>query len=73
MVPWDDLPVAGTFKIEVVGGRKKKRPATLSERIEQQCGYMQYVRWCKAIGISEQDFRSQLELVPADRNSRGRH
>eukprot|EP00973_Karenia_brevis_P053869 7482757-Karenia_brevis.AAC.1 len=73
MVPWDDLPVACAFKIEHVGGRKKQRHATPADKLEQQHAYMQYVCWCKAIGISEQELRSQLELVPAERYSRGQH
>ncbi len=71
LVPWDELPTAGHFKVARPCEGGFKRYATPDDKLQQQRDYAKHAKWVSGLGLSEQDFRHCLQSAPAVQYDRG--
>ena len=72
LTPWNEIPIACGFRVTRPRCNGRPRRTTATEQVAQQQVYAKCIQWASLCGLTEIEFKDELEGVPGDRNQRGR-
>ena len=65
LVPWQDIPLEGRFRVLRPGGRDSRHHATSSEQLRDRKRYTKHVQWAQRCGLTLEDFERQVASAAA--------
>ena len=72
LTPWKEIPTVCGFRVVQPREDGARRWATPADKLAQQQKYAKCLAWASECGLTDAEFRSNLDAVPKANNRRGR-
>ena len=72
LTPWIEIPIACGFRVPRPYYNGRRRSSTATDQVAQQQAYAKCIQWASLCGLTEIEFKDELEGMPGDQKQRGR-